>query len=231
MLISSLIVSACSTAQYRTELLTSISEADRERCEQLAQSEAGAIKDDTASTATGALLASLLFAKGAPFAFVLFGIPEIISEANKVSKARTEIYDQTIKECLEPTIIEANFGPEEPDLARSLVVLADRYKTARKYAEAEPLYRRAVAIQEKVLGPEHPDVANTLEAYASVLSRMDRQSEAEEVAARYLSIRNKHPHKQLDDHKGALGQATTQAGEISSEKMESESEKTSEAPR
>ena len=30
-----------------------------------------------------------------------------------------------------------------------------------KYAEAEPLYRRALAIREKALGPEHLDVATS----------------------------------------------------------------------
>ena len=31
-----------------------------------------------------------------------------------------------------------------------------------KYAEAEPLYQRALEIREKALGPEHPDVALSL---------------------------------------------------------------------
>ena len=38
-----------------------------------------------------------------------------------------------------------------------------------KYAEAEPLYVRAGAIQEQALGPEHPDVARTLADLASLL--------------------------------------------------------------
>lgn len=38
-----------------------------------------------------------------------------------------------------------------------------------KYAEAEPLYRRALAIQEKTLGPEHPKVAASLNNLAGVL--------------------------------------------------------------
>ena len=33
------------------------------------------------------------------------------------------------------------------------------YHAQGKYAEAEPLYRRALAIWEKALGPEHPNVA------------------------------------------------------------------------
>ena len=34
--------------------------------------------------------------------------------------------------------------------------------TQGRYAEAEPLYKRALAIREKALGPDHPDVATSL---------------------------------------------------------------------
>lgn len=36
------------------------------------------------------------------------------------------------------------------------------------YAEAEPLYRRALVIAEKALGPEHPDVATSLNNLATL---------------------------------------------------------------
>ena len=36
------------------------------------------------------------------------------------------------------------------------------YGEQGRYAEAEPLYKRALAISEKALGPEHPDVASSL---------------------------------------------------------------------
>ena len=32
-----------------------------------------------------------------------------------------------------------------------------------RYADAEPLYKRALAIDEKALGPDHPDVATSTE--------------------------------------------------------------------
>ena len=38
-----------------------------------------------------------------------------------------------------------------------------------KYAEAEPLYERSQAIQEKALGPEHPAVAVVLNNRAGLL--------------------------------------------------------------
>ncbi len=36
------------------------------------------------------------------------------------------------------------------------------YKSQGRYAEAEPLYKRALSIREKALGLEHPDVAQSL---------------------------------------------------------------------
>ncbi len=40
-----------------------------------------------------------------------------------------------------------------------------------KYAEAEPFYKRALAISEKALGPEHPDVARPSTRQASEATR------------------------------------------------------------
>jgi methylthioribose-1-phosphate isomerase len=39
-------------------------------------------------------------------------------------------------------------------------------QTQGKLGEAEPLYRRALAINEASLGPTHPDVANSLNNFA-----------------------------------------------------------------
>ena len=40
--------------------------------------------------------------------------------------------------------------------------------------EAEPLYERSQAIQEKALGPEHPDVAQSLNNRAGLLESQVR---------------------------------------------------------
>jgi tetratricopeptide (TPR) repeat protein len=47
------------------------------------------------------------------------------------------------------------FGDSDMRLADSLNVLADLYRAQGKYGEAEPLYRRRIAIMERSLGPEH----------------------------------------------------------------------------
>ena len=48
---------------------------------------------------------------------------------------------------------ETALGPEHPDLAVWLNNLALLYQTQGRYAEAEPLHKRSLAIQEKALGP------------------------------------------------------------------------------
>ena len=47
-------------------------------------------------------------------------------------------------------------------MASTLNNLANVYQAQRRYAEAEPLYRRALAIQEQALGPDDPAVSYTL---------------------------------------------------------------------
>ena len=61
-----------------------------------------------------------------------------------------------------------------------------------RYAEAEPLYKRALAIREKVLGPEHPDTADSLKSYAALLRATGSTAEADEFEARAQAIRARH---------------------------------------
>ena len=49
--------------------------------------------------------------------------------------------------------------PIIPMSRQSLNNLAHLYRAQGRYADAEPLYKRALAIREKALGPDHPDVA------------------------------------------------------------------------
>ena len=75
-------------------------------------------------------------------------------------------------------------GPEHPDTATSLHNLAWSYYNQGRYAEAEPLFRRAAAIYEKALGPEHPDTITCIRNYAELLRKLDRHAEAEKLLAR-----------------------------------------------
>ena len=62
--------------------------------------------------------------------------------------------------------------------------------------EAEPLYRRAIAIEEKVLGPRHPDLARSLDNYAALLREEGRDAEARPLEARARDIRTRHAWEQ-----------------------------------
>ena len=70
-----------------------------------------------------------------------------------------------------------------PDVATSLNNLANLYQDMGRYAEAEPLYRRCLAIREKQLGPDHPEVANSLNNLAHLYRSMGRYAEAEPLTA------------------------------------------------
>jgi len=88
-------------------------------------------------------------------------------------------------------IREMALGLGHPDVAASLSNLAILYHSQGDYAEAEPLYRRSLAIKEKALGPEHPDVAQILENYAVLLRRTGRPKKAAEMEARAKAIHAK----------------------------------------
>ncbi|MFQ5818178.1 MAG: tetratricopeptide repeat protein, partial [Terriglobia bacterium] len=68
-----------------------------------------------------------------------------------------------------------------------------------KYAAAEPLYQRSLAIWEKALGPEHPDVATALENYAALLRKTGRRAEAARLGARAQAIRETHTQKHPEE--------------------------------
>jgi tetratricopeptide (TPR) repeat protein len=58
-------------------------------------------------------------------------------------------------------------------------------------AEAEPLYRRALAIDEKNYGPDHPKIASRLNSLGLLLECANRPSEAEPLYRRGLEINEK----------------------------------------
>jgi tetratricopeptide repeat protein len=57
-----------------------------------------------------------------------------------------------------------------------------------KYAEAEPFYRRPLAILERTAGPDRTSVATSLDKYARVLLTLDRREEARILMARAQAI-------------------------------------------
>ena len=63
--------------------------------------------------------------------------------------------DNLLKRSL--AILEKALGPDHPDVAVSLNNLGELYRAQGRYAQAEPLYKRSLAIWEKVkLKPRVP---------------------------------------------------------------------------
>ncbi len=62
-------------------------------------------------------------------------------------------------------------------------------KRVAALAQAEPLYKRALAIYEEALGPNHPDVATSLENLAALYRASNRGEEAETLEKRAARIR------------------------------------------
>ncbi len=88
-----------------------------------------------------------------------------------------------------------------------------------KFAEAEPLYRRALVIDEGNYGPNHPTVARDLNNLAGLLEATNRLGEAEPLYRRALAIAERshgpdHPTVAIAlNNVAGLLQATNRLGE------------------
>jgi tetratricopeptide (TPR) repeat protein len=76
-------------------------------------------------------------------------------------------------------------------VAGSLNNLANIYSDLGDYQKAEPLYKRALEIREKVLGPDHPDVSDSLNNLANLYSDLGHYQRAEPLYKRALEIKEK----------------------------------------
>ena len=78
--------------------------------------------------------------------------------------------------------------PDNPSYAARLNNLAGLLQATNRLAEAEPLFRRALAIGERSYGPDHPNVAMRLNNLAELLQATNRLAEAEPLYRRALAI-------------------------------------------
>lgn len=93
--------------------------------------------------------------------------------------------------------------PLRPDDGVTLNNLALSLTYAEDYTAAEPLYRRALAIQEKALGPDDPRVATCLNNLALLLHKRGDYEGAEPLYRRALAIDEKalgpdHPNVSMN---------------------------------
>ncbi len=141
-------------------------------------------------------------------------------EAEKLSFDAVDLYEkvqyeQGLNKARDASIrFEHLLGPDHPTVATSLNNLAELLKTIGRYAEAEPLCRRALAIDEKAQGPNHPAVSIDLNNLAVLLDDTGRYAEAEPLHRRALAIDEKarganHPAVAIDLNNLALLLTTT----------------------
>ncbi len=64
--------------------------------------------------------------------------------------------------------------------------------TQDKHAQAEPLFKRALAIREKTLGPNHPHVATVLKNMGRLYRETGRVEEAKRFEERAQAIRSRN---------------------------------------
>ena len=104
-------------------------------------------------------------------------------------------------------------------MARDLNNLAQLLKATNQLAAAEPLLRRALAIDEKSFGLDHPNVAVDLSNLALLLQATNRVAEAEPLYRQSLAINEKsfgpsHPDVALRlNNLALLLQSTNRPGE------------------
>ncbi len=120
---------------------------------------------------------------------ILVGLSLLTSCAQEMSwegynDAAVEAYEQARYAEAEELLLEAlreaeKFEEQAPRLTTSLNNLALLYLGQDRFAEAEPLFQRSLAIAEKVLGPEHPDMATSLNNVALVYYNQGKHAKAE----------------------------------------------------
>jgi tetratricopeptide (TPR) repeat protein len=87
-------------------------------------------------------------------------------------------------------IRENELEKNHPDVASSLNNLALLYDAQNKFAQAEPLHFRSLAIRE-ILGKDHPDVAISLDSMGAHYYAQGQYNKAEPLQIRSLAIREK----------------------------------------
>jgi tetratricopeptide (TPR) repeat protein len=87
------------------------------------------------------------------------------------------------------TLREKQYGPDQPQVAKSLNDLATCFSLQGQYDQAEPLYKRVIDIFEHAEYKDTPQMATTLENYAVLLKRTARDTEAKGILQKASAIR------------------------------------------
>jgi tetratricopeptide (TPR) repeat protein len=114
-------------------------------------------------------------------------VNEFVVEGAQDVRTWKDVYDPACDHALAVTA-HADEGRIPEPTARLMNQMGVYLVGRARHAEAEPLYRRALAIDESNCGPDHPDVATTLNNLAGLLEATNRYAQAEPLYRRALAI-------------------------------------------
>ena len=136
------------------------------------------------------LLVSLAFAAGACLA-TSSSAQGLAAQSAKIAELeRAGKYAEAIP-LAQAMLANQDKGPPNRDLAGALNNLAQLYGDVGRDADAEPLYKRALAIMEKSVGLDSVEMAPELSNLGALYERQLRYAEAEPLFKRALSVRER----------------------------------------
>jgi tetratricopeptide (TPR) repeat protein len=101
-------------------------------------------------------------------------------------------------------ITEATYGPDHPEVAKSLNNLAMTLRTLGQAAQAQILLERALIINLDNYGPNHPEGATTLSNLALALKSLGHLAQAQRLLERSIVITEDHYGPDHPDLAGRL---------------------------
>jgi hypothetical protein len=90
--------------------------------------------------------------------------------------------------------------------APSLIWTCWTYETQGRYAEAELLFKRALATRKKALGPDHPDVVSSLGNLAALYAKQGRYLEGYALSVRAVDVLARRIALASAERSGSTGQ-------------------------
>ena len=124
---------------------------------------------------------------------------EAYAERLRNGKAIDRIQETTLAETyFNKAIALQKRYDRKDDLAYSLNSLGYMYSSQGRYAEAEPLFKQALALRQELLGDRHPDIATSLNNLALLYKSQGRYEEADPLFKQALALRqellgDRHP--------------------------------------
>jgi tetratricopeptide (TPR) repeat protein len=125
-------------------------------------------------------------------------------KAMALFREATLFFEQAMRGLPEDWAAQASRQQEGQRFTAFVNDYAQLLQATNRLAEAEPLMRQALAIDEQSYGPDHPDVAIRLNNLAQLLQATNRLAEAEPPMQRVIEIlldfqqKTRHPHPHLN---------------------------------